>query len=101
MVGRGGGGVKGPRWLSCLILSSPLISAFAYCGNTVCITVCAPPPPCSPVVVQYVESGDGEEDLMSGLQSEKYTQEMLRAIFSGMHTVLTAALRQPGLKTEV
>ena len=53
------------------------------------------------VVVQYVESGDGEEDLMSGLQSEKYTQEMLRAIFSGMYTVLTAALRQPGLKTEV
>ena len=54
-----------------------------------------------PVVVQYLESGDGEEELMSGLQSEKYTQEMLRAIFSGMHTVLTAALRQPGLKTEV
>ena len=54
-----------------------------------------------PVVVQYLESGDGEEELMSGLQSEKYTQELLRAIFSGMHTVLAAALRQPGLKTEV
>lgn len=54
-----------------------------------------------PVVVQYVENGDGEEDQLSGLQSEKYTQEMLRTIFSGMHTVLTAALRQPGLKTEV
>ena len=52
-------------------------------------------------MVQYLESGDGEEELMSGLQSEKYTQEMLRAIFSGMHTVLIAALRQPGLKTEV
>ena len=62
----------------------------------VCCDVFSPP-----VVVQYLESGDGEEELMSGLQSEKYTQEMLRAIFSGMHTVLTAALRQPGLKTEV
>ena len=53
------------------------------------------------VVVQYVETGGGEEELMAGLQTEKYTQEILRAIFSGMHTVLTAALRQPGLKAEV
>lgn len=53
------------------------------------------------VVVQYVETGEGEEELMAGLESEKYTQEILRAMFSGMHTVLTAALRQPGLKAEV
>lgn len=54
-----------------------------------------------PVVVQYLETENGEEEQMSDLQSEKCTQEMLRAIFSGMYTVLTAALRQPGLKVEV
>ena len=55
----------------------------------------------SSVVVQYLETGGGEEEQMSDLQSEKYTQEILRAVFSGMHSVLTAALRQPGLKAEV
>lgn len=54
-----------------------------------------------PVVVQYLETEDGEEEQLSGLQSDKCTQEMLRAIFSGMHSVLSAALRQPGLKVEV
>ena len=53
------------------------------------------------VVVQYLESGDGDEEQMSDLQSEKYTQEVLRTVFSGMHTLLKAALRQPGLKAEV
>ena len=48
-----------------------------------------------------METGGGEEDQMVELQSEKCTQEMLRTIFSGMHTLLTAALRQPGLKVEV
>ena len=56
--------------------------------------------PC-PVVVQYLETEEGEEEQLSALQSEKYTQEVLRAVFSGMHSVLAAALRQPGLKVEV
>ena len=51
--------------------------------------------------MQYMETEGGEEDQMVDLQSEKCTQEMLRTIFSGMHTLLTAALRQPGLKVEV
>lgn len=52
-------------------------------------------------MVQYIETEGGEEEQMAELQNEKYTQEMLRTIFSGMHTILTAALRQPGLKVEV
>ena len=48
-----------------------------------------------------METGYGGEDQMVELQSEKCSQEMLRTIFSGMHTLLTAALRQPGLKVEV
>lgn len=53
------------------------------------------------VVVQYVESGSGEEEQLAALHSDKCPQETVRAIFSGMYTILSAALRQPNLKQEV
>ena len=56
---------------------------------------------CPSGVVQYLETEGGEEQQMTELQSEKVTQEMLRVVFSGMHSLLAAALRQPGLKVEV
>ena len=52
-------------------------------------------------MVQYIETEEGDEEQMTTLQSEKVTQEMVRAVFSGMHCLLAAALRQPGLKVEV
>lgn len=35
------------------------------------------------------------------MQSEKCPQETVRAIFAGIHTILTAALKQPSLKPAV
>ena len=55
----------------------------------------------STVVVQYLEIGVGEEESLTALQSEKCPQETVRAIFAGIHTVLTAALKQPSLKAAV
>ena len=55
----------------------------------------------STVVVQYLETGVGEEESLTALQSEKCPQETVRAIFAGIHTVLTAALKQPSLKAAV
>ena len=52
-------------------------------------------------MVQYIETEEGDEEQMAAFQSEKVTQEMARAVFSGMHCLLKAALRQPGLKVEV
>ena len=55
----------------------------------------------STVVVQYLETGVGEEESLTALQGEKCPQETVRAIFAGIHTVLTAALKQPSLKPAV
>ena len=53
------------------------------------------------VVVQYLESGGGEEEKLRALESAKCSQEVIRVAFAGMHTLLSAAVRLPGLKTEV
>ena len=55
----------------------------------------------STAVVQYLETGVGEEESLTALQSEKCPQETVRAMFAGIHTILTAALKQPNLKPAV
>jgi len=52
-------------------------------------------------VVHYLETGLGEEESLTALQSEKCPQETVRAIFAGIHTILIAALKQPSLKPAV
>ena len=53
------------------------------------------------VVVEYMETGTGETERLTSLESNKVTQENTRTIFSGMHSILSAALKQPNLKVEV
>ena len=53
------------------------------------------------VVVEYIETGSGETEKLTALESSKVSQESVRTIFSGLHTILSAALKQPSLKTEV
>lgn len=53
------------------------------------------------VVVEYMETGTGETERLVALESSKVTQENTRTIFSGMHSILSAALKQPSLKVEV
>ena len=60
----------------------------------VCVCVCS-------VVVEYLETGTGETDRLAALESQKISQENVRTIFSGMHTLLSAALKQTALKAEV
>ena len=52
-------------------------------------------------MVQYLETGSGNEAALAALRSERCSEEALRSMFSGMHTIVTAALRQPKLKPEV
>jgi hypothetical protein len=53
------------------------------------------------VVVEYLETGSGEGEKLTALESKKVTQENVRTIFSGMHSLLSAALKQTSLKQEV
>lgn len=53
------------------------------------------------VVVEYMETGTGDTEKLTSLETTKVTQENLRTIFSGMHAILSTALKQPGLKIEV
>ena len=53
------------------------------------------------VVVEYLETGSGENERLTALESAKVSQENIRTVFSGMCTILSAALKQPSLKTEV
>ena len=53
------------------------------------------------VVVEYLETGRGETERLAALESQKISQENVRTIFSGMHTLLSAALKQTTLKAEV
>ncbi len=53
------------------------------------------------MVIEYIETSKGEVDQLSALQSSKVSQETVRTIFSGMYTILSAALKQPGLKLDV
>ena len=53
------------------------------------------------VVVEYIETGDGETEKLTALESSKVSQENVRTIFSGLHAILSSALKQPSLKTEV
>ena len=51
--------------------------------------------------MQQVESGAESRDELRGLESEAFPQEHVRSLYAGARWVLVAALRQPGLKTEV
>ena len=53
------------------------------------------------VVVEYLQSGSDDEEALAKLETDKCPQDVLRAIFAGMHTILQSALRQPKLKAEV
>ena len=53
------------------------------------------------VVVEYIDTGSGETEKLTALESSKVSQENIRTIFAGMHTLLTSALKQPSLKTDV
>lgn len=53
------------------------------------------------VVVEYIETGGGETERLTSLESSKVSQENVRTIFSGMHAILSSALKQPSLKVEV
>ena len=53
------------------------------------------------VVVEYLETGSGETEKLVSLESQKLSQENVRTIFSGMHTLLSTALKQSSLKAEV
>lgn len=53
------------------------------------------------VVVEYLQTGSDDEETLAKLETGKCTQEVLRALFAGMHTILQSALRQPRLKAEV
>lgn len=53
------------------------------------------------VVVEYLETGSGETEKLASLESKKVSQENVRTIFSGMHSLLSVALKQSSLKTEV
>ncbi len=48
-----------------------------------------------------MEKGEGEEEALEGLQTEKCSQETVRLVYAGIHTLLLSALRQPNLKTQV
>ncbi|XP_064404733.1 COMM domain-containing protein 5-like isoform X2 [Halichondria panicea] len=52
-------------------------------------------------VVMHVEMGEGYEDQLTALQGPKCSQETVRALFAGMLSLLTSALRTPGLKPEI
>lgn len=52
-------------------------------------------------VVQYLETGEGDEDQLAALQNTKCTQETIRVLYAGMYKVLSMALRTPSLKPEV
>ncbi len=52
-------------------------------------------------VLLYLERGEGEEDQLTAVQGPKCTQETTRVLFAGMLTLLSSALRTPGLKPEV
>lgn len=68
------------------------ISYFRF--HVVCCMCCAG-------VVMHVEMGEGYEDQLTALQGPKCSQETVRALFAGMLSLLTSALRTPGLKPEV
>ena len=53
------------------------------------------------VVVEYLQTGSDDEEALAKLETGKCTQEVLRALFAGMHIILQSALRQPKLKAEV
>ena len=52
-------------------------------------------------VAEYIESGSGSDDVLSGMETDKCPEEALRSVFAGVHCVLTSALRLPRLKSEV
>eukprot|EP00731_Ephydatia_muelleri_P030928 Em0022g442a len=52
-------------------------------------------------VVEYLQTGSDDEEALAKLETGKCTQEVLRALFAGMHIILQSALRQPKLKAEV
>lgn len=53
------------------------------------------------VVVEFMETRTGETEQLVSLESSKMSQDTVRTIFSGMHTIISSALKQPGLKLEV
>lgn len=52
-------------------------------------------------VTEYIETGSGSDDALSGLETDEFPEENVRTVFSGALCVLTAALRHPRLKSEV
>ena len=52
-------------------------------------------------VAEYIETGSGSSDALSGLETEKCPQEDIRTFFAGVRCVLTSALRTPKLKSTV
>ncbi|CAI8051104.1 COMM domain-containing protein 5 [Geodia barretti] len=52
-------------------------------------------------VAEYVETGSGSRDCLSGLGKQTSPEEDIRTVFAGVHCVLTAALRTPKLKSAV
>ena len=72
-----------------------------FCCVCVCVCVCACVCVCVCVgVTEYIETGSGSDDALSGMETDKLTEEALRTVFAGVHTVLTSALRLPRLKSE-
>lgn len=52
-------------------------------------------------VTEYIETGSSSDDALSGIETDEFPEESVRAVFSGVLRVLTAALRLPRLKSEV
>lgn len=52
-------------------------------------------------MTEYIETGSSSDDALSGIETNEFPEEAVRAVFSGVLCVLTAALRLPRLKSEV
>ena len=52
-------------------------------------------------VTEYIETGLGGEDTLSGLETQTFSEEDVRTLFAGVLCLLTAALRTPKLKSGV
>ena len=53
------------------------------------------------MVVQSIEDGSMDTDAFLGLATGKITEETLRVVYAGLYQLITLALKQPNLKSEV
>ena len=53
------------------------------------------------VVIRSLEDGALSDNELESLTNDKLTEETVRVLFAGLRSLLTSAIRQPNLKSEV